>query len=580
MRRNPRYRKLKLILLGAVAGLVALELCLQVVSFVVWKSRGSVSTPVAGDTRPTVLCVGDSFTYGLGASDKEHNAYPAAAERELARLAPERAMRFVNAGWPGSDSKAVLATLAGQLAVERPRFVYVLIGYNDFWSEREPGDGSSFPIEFRTWRLMTLLVSSLLGGPEGGVQEVPSIDRSEAPFLGEWYQGPVWIAFRVDGRVETSNGELPALWSLDRDGLWLDLRDKPERTRVEFRIEDDALFLKAEMFPDGIVLARGLPQGDALARGRTALLRGELTAAEASFREALVDPELAKGARLDLAMLLAGHDRAPEAGALIDAARSAFDAAPDPATGRRLVDAYFAVARVGDASRLLEALLVEGPIDDAFVQHVVRVGLRVDDPKALDAALARALERPALTTKQRIGLLGLRPVLNRDDDDLALRCLVEVARAGPDPSTFARMVVWNPERFTRGRFMHAALELGLSGEDFKRVIAAFDEAMSSPDLTHEHLVANLGRIVIAARENGAEPVLLDYPAERPAITRAVDAVAETLGVGRVRLVEHFRQLVAASRREDWYIADGHCNDRGYVEMGRLVAEDVLARMGR
>ena len=82
------------------------------------------------------------------------------------------------------------------------------------------------------------------------------------------------------------------------------------------------------------------------------------------------------------------------------------------------------------------------------------------------------------------------------------------------------------------------------------------------------------------RAAGAEPVLLDYPLDRPSITTAVREVGVASGVGTLLLGEHFAGLVRQSSRADWYVADGHCNDRGYVELGRLVARDVASRIKR
>ncbi len=575
-------RKLVLVLLGLLAGLITNELVMQVSAYLRWHwGREQVAaTSGSGTARETVLCVGDSFTFGLGASDPG-NAYPAAAERELRELDPASTLHFVNAGWPGSDSAAVLARLPRQLEVNHPRFVYVLVGYNDFWSDRVVSSEDGFPLEFRTLRLLKLIAASLRGGPEADpVAVVAPQGRAGAPFLGPWHDGGVWLVFRDDGRVETANGDLPALWSHDASHVWLDMRDSKERTAIEWRVEGEFLSLRGGMFPQGIVLARGLPERNALERGRACVLRGDRDGAQRAFEEASNDPAQAIDARLELANLFSAAGNSAAARPLLDELLAGFESLPTTSLARRLVDALFAAARPADATRVLARVLVELPFDDAFVHQVVRVGFRADTPILLDEAIVTAIARKETTENQRVGLLGLRPVLRGDDDAIAARCLVELARLRPEDPGFVRTVLWNQARFTRERFVAAADALGLSAEERARAIAAFDAARARTDHTASGIAANLARIVSVCRAAGAEPVLLDYPLDRPSITTAVREVGVASGVGTLLLGEHFAGLVRQSSRADWYVADGHCNDRGYVELGRLVARDVASRIKR
>lgn len=172
--RPPRglAQRLRVAVILGVASLVLLEIVLQAASLVV-AIVGPASRSGSDDAQRVVLCVGDSFTYGLGASSHEVGAYPAQLQRLLDDDA-RGAWRVVNAGFPGRNSRQALERIDGQLARERPEFVCVLIGLNDRWSHPEPLDLQTTPsarveddrawrFELRTWRLWLLIRNQLRG---------------------------------------------------------------------------------------------------------------------------------------------------------------------------------------------------------------------------------------------------------------------------------------------------------------------------------------------------------------------------------------------------------------------------------
>lgn len=71
----------------------------------------------------TVLALGDSLTYGTGASPE--TSYPTV-------LAEMTGWNVVNAGVPGDTSAQALARLPALLAEHRPKLVIVSVGGNDF----------------------------------------------------------------------------------------------------------------------------------------------------------------------------------------------------------------------------------------------------------------------------------------------------------------------------------------------------------------------------------------------------------------------------------------------------------------
>src|SRR6185503_13395041 len=100
---------------------VLLEAVLQVGALYVSWSYRRPPVVVAGDAKHRVLCVGDSFTYGAGASSLEHS-YPAVLEARL-RGASQLDVRVANGGKPGQSSYDVLTRLAEQLRTVAPAYV-------------------------------------------------------------------------------------------------------------------------------------------------------------------------------------------------------------------------------------------------------------------------------------------------------------------------------------------------------------------------------------------------------------------------------------------------------------------------
>ena len=152
-------RRLGLVALGVLLGLFALEVALQIGAYALWRSaRGT--TPSGADA---ILCVGDSFTYGLGAT-AGGGSYPRQLEAVLRAEGRERTV--INGGWPGQTSREILLKLPAQLARHRPGVVCILAGMNDPWSRPERvrpedlssgADAEAFPLQVRLLRLGTLI---------------------------------------------------------------------------------------------------------------------------------------------------------------------------------------------------------------------------------------------------------------------------------------------------------------------------------------------------------------------------------------------------------------------------------------
>lgn len=125
--------------LALVVALLAGELFLQAASLVA-RGWGSRATAPDGSDAITLLCVGDSHTYGLPLPPEQ--SYPAQLEARLSERHPGRRFQVVNLGIPGMNSGYLANRLERQILQLRPQLVLVWVGINNQWNAAEAGDES------------------------------------------------------------------------------------------------------------------------------------------------------------------------------------------------------------------------------------------------------------------------------------------------------------------------------------------------------------------------------------------------------------------------------------------------------
>jgi len=146
---------LLLLALSALSTLVAAELTLQLLGLTKawWAVR---ATPTAVGEPYTILCLGDSHTYGAPLPREE--SYPAQLQARLDADLPDR-YRVVNLGAPGANTAMVARHFEENVRRHRPDLVILWVGVNNVWNptDTERWDGAQ-----RGWARRALDQSKLL----------------------------------------------------------------------------------------------------------------------------------------------------------------------------------------------------------------------------------------------------------------------------------------------------------------------------------------------------------------------------------------------------------------------------------
>jgi len=128
---NRKKHRLVAFLAGMVVCLLAMELILRVVG-AIYAYRSESDEVIKVPAQCTILCVGDSVTFGLGAPRTQ--SYPAQLERLLNAKESKRVFTVVNRGRPGQNTSQLIETLEGDIKEVEPSIVLILTGGANLWN--------------------------------------------------------------------------------------------------------------------------------------------------------------------------------------------------------------------------------------------------------------------------------------------------------------------------------------------------------------------------------------------------------------------------------------------------------------
>ena len=125
------FYNIVLLCMGIVFSLLIVEAVLFVTARVYYASHVRLKAGVSdGPHVIRIMCLGDSFTFGMGAP--RGYSYPAQLQRYLQQCRPDKEFEIYNAGLPGSTSSQALSRLQkGLFGQFKPDILLILVGVND-----------------------------------------------------------------------------------------------------------------------------------------------------------------------------------------------------------------------------------------------------------------------------------------------------------------------------------------------------------------------------------------------------------------------------------------------------------------
>ncbi|HAB51844.1 MAG TPA: hypothetical protein DCE80_06695 [Ignavibacteriales bacterium] len=121
-------RRIRLVITASIIFVVIIEVCLRTAAF--FCSRQLVTQKNIDNY---IYCFGDSYTYGIGSENKK--GYPEQLQELYEKRYPNKNIKIINFGVPGSNSKQTLNYFRHILTrYPRPDLVILMTGMNDWWN--------------------------------------------------------------------------------------------------------------------------------------------------------------------------------------------------------------------------------------------------------------------------------------------------------------------------------------------------------------------------------------------------------------------------------------------------------------
>ncbi|MHA1568200.1 MAG: GDSL-type esterase/lipase family protein [Alphaproteobacteria bacterium] len=519
----PWWRKIAYALLALLILAAAAEGVMRLVG---WAYLQRARTSAGDGDRPTILCLGDSFTFGIGAGPNE--SYP----DHLAHLVGDQ-WRVINGGHPYMDSTSLLASFSSRLLANKPLLVVLMIGYNNQFRV-----GAAIEdIDFEQW-----LYQHFGGLKLVQLLHILRVNRS------------------VDKNVAVV-AEIPPLTQSEMDRVFA----HPDNAAVH------AVFKRRHGDYDRLLADPATDPDTLLAKGLVYLTRGEGRTAEPLFFQVL-------NRRPDdqLALMGAGYITLYRREIVMGFVKEEFDARR-PWLQAGMATVLMDRGELARAEELMRGCVrVHGWFVEGFVL-LARLHLAQSDPAEALFWLRRAEAGEPL--RADIHWLRGEALLTLQNWPEAKTSFDRAFENAMDhPSYYARLRRYlaarpaDPDDFLREQ--PAAYTLAPAADIHRRFSAYAREKLAgqSRARTTENLADDVRQMSIIADNLGVKLVLMSYPGRFN--YQELKEIAVAYDLPFVDHVPVFEQALSATPPDRLFRPDGHCTGAGY----HLMAQNLLAQL--
>jgi len=521
-------RKVFSVLLFLGITLLVFELLLQAVSLVVYFVVPSGDGAERDASKRVVLCVGDSFTFGLGSSEPATQSYPGHLQTLLDERSPNT-WQVVNVGFPGKNSQQMAEEFGSNMARYEPDYVILTGAVNDSWSDPEEVTISAdqgargFRWELRTRKVFRTITEGNLF--QGNSRETPATepqlkDEVTASTVAE-NPAPTSPPKRVDLLDEG--------WTAIREEKWEDAADTFKKISVD----------KWERYP-GLIYA------------------------------------------------LTSLTRTVEATAAMDRFIEIYEAETDPPENmtKDLVGALNQCGRAAYIANIGQEITQRFPdnVDIAFLYGLsLFMTNQISEARAQFDATAKLFEKVPghhsegwFWRNRARAYVGVEDIENVPSE--IARSLVMAYRAEPDIALTTQEIQATSLQVPSETFYSELTKADLSDtqrSELARVYAAAtdpDSVVTAAKLTGR----NFREMIRFAHEHDAKVILGSYPFHMPDLVEEMKAISAETNSPFVIIRHHFDNLLKTTPRDDLFVGDGHCNDVGYKFMARLIYDGGLS----
>ncbi len=603
-----------------VSSLLLLEATLQAGSIYIWLTHRWQTTKSSSGLGRTILCVGDSWTYGVASSDVSKKSYPAQLQEVLQGELPGESWKVINRGVPGQNSSDMLKKLPDQLSKYRPEWVIILIGMNDSWTHPDllqmTDDGSfidetAFRWTWRTGRLIDWVFRKIMAKPiatdgeanDDGKLQATAKSQNDVPSVGR-------VSKTVD--IHGSTELRPEKRSLRRwlqpfgntAGNRVSQTNRPTEPDVQTELRQARTAMAESNFSAAVRHAKNVlairpgdheafsilanaqyrameTVGDELRKGWKALSKCDLNdALRHAGNVTAINADETDALRL---LAVAHHwlGNTDQANAYLVQVRKAFEIDANENSAAALLLILDELGRQKERRQRAQKFVLAYPTNAIMWAIYAKVCDLDRNQAAAERAIDRVFELDCkpwmLAVRTKIYARGDNPeqavrsvilfYLMTHDEDQASSQLRNIRwRIAPElyASVLAATTCTNEERQALERIGRVSPYKPIFDRRFEAVAHVFE--------------AHLSQAVTLCLEHQAQPVILNYALDHEPMQVVRRKVAGKYEVGFVNVRARLR---AASRNgskwHEYFSAEGHFNDMGYAAVARFVADHLMVR---